>query len=165
MWRSLIGDHTLCIVPSTVNPRAPSGLIVGRIEVELNRIRPSRGHSRKPLLARVVAHRRPVFTAGISARSRTCPLMVVPLRDQGRRLAPALRTARLPATDHGDRQFVKVLGLVPEHGIKGIEKAYAEALGAGFANGDVMAMLARLLDEEIAQIEPARCTSSKLVTS
>jgi hypothetical protein len=91
--------------------------------------------------------------------------MVVPLRDQGRRLAPALRTARLPATDHGDRQFVKVLGLVPEHGIKGIEKAYAEALGAGFANGDVMAMLARLLDEEIAQIEPARCTSSKLVTS
>jgi hypothetical protein len=44
----------------------------------------------------------------------------------------------------GDRQFVRVLALVPEHGMAAVEAACAEALAAGLANGDVIvAILAR----------------------
>jgi hypothetical protein len=52
--------------------------------------------------------------------------------------------AKLQHHDDGDRQFVKVLGLVPDHGIAAVEDACAEALEAGIANGDVVtAILAR----------------------
>ncbi len=44
----------------------------------------------------------------------------------------------------GDRQFVKILGRVPDDGIAAVAEACAEALEAGIANGDViMAILAR----------------------
>ena len=44
----------------------------------------------------------------------------------------------------GDRQFVKILGRVPDDGIAAVADACAEALDAGIANGDVvMAILAR----------------------
>lgn len=46
----------------------------------------------------------------------------------------------------GDRQFVKVLGAVLDHGLVAVEAACAEALEAGIASGDViLAVLARRL--------------------
>jgi hypothetical protein len=44
----------------------------------------------------------------------------------------------------GDRQFVKVLGAVLDHGLAAVESACAEALEAGIASGDViLTVLAR----------------------
>lgn len=52
--------------------------------------------------------------------------------------------ARLQHHADGDRQFVQVLGCVPDHGIGAVEEACAEALEAGIANGDVvLTILAR----------------------
>jgi transposase len=61
-------------------------------------------------------------------------------------LPPAIARVRGKLQQHldGDRQFVKVLGCVPEHGIGAVEDACGEALAAGIANGDViLAILAR----------------------
>jgi len=61
-------------------------------------------------------------------------------------LPPGLAKVRAKLQHHhdGDRQFVKVLGRVPEHGIAAVEDACTEALDAGIANGDVIiAILAR----------------------
>jgi hypothetical protein len=61
-------------------------------------------------------------------------------------LPPGLGQVRTKLTQHadGDRQFVKVLGAVPEHGLAAVEAACAEALEAGLAAGDViLAILAR----------------------
>jgi hypothetical protein len=61
-------------------------------------------------------------------------------------LPAALVRVRSKLAHHhdGDRQFVKVLSLVPEHGMAAVEAACAEALAAGIANGDVItAILAR----------------------
>src|SRR6202043_2465562 len=56
---------------------------------------------------------------------------------------PAIR-ARLQHHADGDRQFVKILGRVPEDGVVAVAQACAEALEAGIANGDVvLAILAR----------------------
>jgi hypothetical protein len=61
-------------------------------------------------------------------------------------LPPALAQVRVklkPYAD-GDRQFVKVLGAVPDHGLDAVEAACTEALTAGIASGDViLAVLAR----------------------
>ena len=44
----------------------------------------------------------------------------------------------------GDRQFVKVLGAVLDHGLDAVEAACTEALAAGIASGDViLTVLAR----------------------
>jgi hypothetical protein len=44
----------------------------------------------------------------------------------------------------GDRQFVKVLSAVLDHGLTAVESACAEALEAGLASGDViLTVLAR----------------------
>jgi hypothetical protein len=44
----------------------------------------------------------------------------------------------------GDRQFVKVLGAVLDHGLDAVEAACIEALAAGIASGDViLTVLAR----------------------
>jgi hypothetical protein len=52
--------------------------------------------------------------------------------------------AKLAQHADGDRQFVKVLGAVPDHGLAAVEAACAEALEAGLAAGDViLAILAR----------------------
>jgi hypothetical protein len=61
-------------------------------------------------------------------------------------LPPALTQVRAKLKSHadGDRQFVKVLGAVLDHGIGAVEAACAEALEAGIAGGDViLAVLAR----------------------
>jgi transposase len=61
-------------------------------------------------------------------------------------LPASLARARSKLAHHpdGDRQFVRVLALVPEHGIAAVEAACAEALAAGLASGDVIvAILAR----------------------
>jgi hypothetical protein len=61
-------------------------------------------------------------------------------------LPPALTQVRTKLKSHadGDRQFVKVLGAVPDHGLEAVEAACAEALQAGIASGDViLAVLAR----------------------
>ena len=61
-------------------------------------------------------------------------------------LPPNLAQVRAKLTPHsdGDRQFVKVLGAVPGHGLSAVEAACAEALHAGLAAGDViLAILAR----------------------
>ena len=51
---------------------------------------------------------------------------------------------RLKSHADGDRQFVKVLGAVLDHGLDAVEAACAEALAAGIASGDViLAVLAR----------------------
>ena len=61
-------------------------------------------------------------------------------------LPPAVGRVRGKLQHHadGDRQFVKILGCVLDHGIGAVEDACAEALAAGIASGDVvLAILAR----------------------
>ena len=61
-------------------------------------------------------------------------------------LPPALAQVRAKLKSHtdGDRQFVKVLSAVPDHGLDAVEAACAEALAAGIASGDViLTVLAR----------------------
>jgi hypothetical protein len=61
-------------------------------------------------------------------------------------LPPALSQVRAKLKSHadGDRQFVKVLGAVLDHGLSAVEAACAEALEAGIASGDViLTVLAR----------------------
>src|SRR5438105_13107487 len=61
-------------------------------------------------------------------------------------LPPALAQVRAKLKQHadGDRQFVKVLGAVLDHGLAAVEAACAEALEAGIAAADViLAILAR----------------------
>jgi hypothetical protein len=61
-------------------------------------------------------------------------------------LPPALTQVRAKLKQHadGDRQFVKVLGAVLNHGLAAVEAARAEALEAGIASGDViLTVLAR----------------------
>lgn len=61
-------------------------------------------------------------------------------------LPPALASVRGLLKGHadGDRQFVKVLGAVPDHGLAAVEAACAEAVAAGIASGDViLTVLAR----------------------
>src|SRR5947209_5818466 len=55
-------------------------------------------------------------------------------------LPPAVAQVRAKLKSHadGDRQFVKVLGGVLDHGLAAIEAACAEALEAGIASGDVI---------------------------
>ena len=61
-------------------------------------------------------------------------------------LPAALTQVRAKLNPHadGDRQFVKVLGAVLDHGLAAVEAACAEALEAGIASGDViLTVLAR----------------------
>ncbi len=61
-------------------------------------------------------------------------------------LPPGLAKVRAKLASHadGDRQFVKVLGAVLDHGLDAVEAACAEALEAGIASGDViLAVLTR----------------------
>src|SRR5476651_1946221 len=61
-------------------------------------------------------------------------------------LPPALAKVRAKLRGHadGDRQFVKILAAMPDHGVAAVEDACAEALLAGIASGDVVvAILAR----------------------
>jgi hypothetical protein len=61
-------------------------------------------------------------------------------------LPPALTLVRARLKNHadGDRQFVKVLAVVLDHGLAAVEAACTEALEAGIASGDViLAILAR----------------------
>ncbi len=61
-------------------------------------------------------------------------------------LPPALAQVRAKLKSHadGDRQFVKVLGAVLDHGLGAVEAACTEALSAGIASGDViLTVLAR----------------------
>jgi hypothetical protein len=54
--------------------------------------------------------------------------------------------SKLKSHADGDRQFVKILGAVLEHGLAAVEAACAEALEAGIASGDViLTVLARRL--------------------
>jgi hypothetical protein len=59
----------------------------------------------------------------------------------------------------GDRQFVKVLGAVLDHGLDAVEAACTEALAAGIASGDViLTVLARATTAAGAsQHHHARC--------
>jgi hypothetical protein len=61
-------------------------------------------------------------------------------------LPPVLAQVRAKLNHHADadRQFVKVLGAVLDHGVAAVEAACAEALDAGIASGDViLTVLAR----------------------
>ena len=61
-------------------------------------------------------------------------------------LPPGLAQVRVKLKEHADsdRQFVKVLAAVLDHGLAAVEAACAEALEAGIASGDViLAVLAR----------------------
>ena len=61
-------------------------------------------------------------------------------------LPPALGEVRGLLKSHadGDRQFVKVLAAVLDHGLAAVEAACAEACTAGIASGDViLTVLAR----------------------
>jgi len=67
-------------------------------------------------------------------------------------LPPLLLQVRAKLKHHadGDRQFVKVLGAVLDHGLAAVEAACAEALAAGIASGDViLTVLARQLQPPI----------------
>ena len=60
-----------------------------------------------------------------------------------RRTLTQVRAKLKPHAD-GDRQFVKILGAVLDHGLGAVEAACAEALEAGIASGDViLTVLAR----------------------
>jgi len=66
-------------------------------------------------------------------------------------LPPALAPVRAKLKSHadGDRQFVKILGAVLDHGLAEVEAACLEALEAGIASGDViLTVLARRLQPE-----------------
>ena len=69
--------------------------------------------------------------------------------------------AKLKSHPDGDRQFVKVLGAVLDHGLAAVEAACAEALRAGIANGDViLTVLARRLQPAAApKHHHARCAA------
>jgi hypothetical protein len=61
-------------------------------------------------------------------------------------LPPALIQVRTKLKSHadGDRQFVKVLAAVLDHGLGAVDAACSEALEAGIASGDViLTVLAR----------------------
>ena len=61
-------------------------------------------------------------------------------------MPPALAQVRAKLKSHtdGDRQFVKVLSAVLDHGLEAVEAACAEAIAAGIASGDViLTVLAR----------------------
>jgi len=61
-------------------------------------------------------------------------------------LPPGLAQVREKLKHHpdADRQFIKVLGAVLDHGLEAVKAACAEALAAGIANGDViLTILAR----------------------
>ena len=67
-----------------------------------------------------------------------------PFKDWGLPSALAQVRQRLKHHPDADRQFVKVLGGVLDHGLDAVEAACAEALSAGIANGDViLTVLAR----------------------
>jgi hypothetical protein len=64
--------------------------------------------------------------------------------DEGLPAGLAQVRAKLKSHADADRQFVKVLSAVLDHGLAAVEMACAEALGAGIASGDViLAVLAR----------------------
>ena len=67
-------------------------------------------------------------------------------------LPPGLAAARAKLKQHadGDRQFVKILAAVLDHGLAAVEAACAEALEVGIASGDViLAILARRLQPPV----------------
>ena len=67
-----------------------------------------------------------------------------PFKDWDLPVALAQVRVRLKPHADGDRQFVKILGAVLDHGLPAVEAACAEALEAGIASGDViLAVLAR----------------------
>lgn len=69
-----------------------------------------------------------------------------PFKDWNLPTALAQVRAKLKSHADGDRQFVKVLGAVLDHGLAAVEAACAEALEAGIAGGDViLTVLARRL--------------------
>ena len=62
-----------------------------------------------------------------------------PIKEIVRTLSVSRATVRkLKQHADGDRQFVKVLGAVLDHGLAAVEAACAEALEAGIASGDVI---------------------------
>ena len=80
-------------------------------------------------------------------------------------LPPALAQVRAKLKSHADadRQFVKVLGAVLDHGLAAVEAACAEALEAGIASGDViLTVLARQRQPAApAEHHHARCVASE----
>jgi hypothetical protein len=67
-----------------------------------------------------------------------------PFKDWGLPAGLAEVRAKLKPHADADRQFVKVLGAVLDHGLAAVEAACAEALEAGLASGDViLTVLAR----------------------
>jgi transposase len=69
-----------------------------------------------------------------------------PFKDWDLPAALAQVRGKLKSRVDGDRQFVKVLGAVLDHGLAAVEAACAEALEAGIASGDViLTVLARRL--------------------
>jgi len=69
-------------------------------------------------------------------------------------LPPALAEVRVKLKKHadGDRQFVKILGMVPDHGLAAVEAACAEALEAGIASGDVILTVLARRQQPIAPV-------------
>ena len=67
-----------------------------------------------------------------------------PFKDWDLPVGLAQVRAKLKSHADADRQFVKVLGAVLDHGLAAVETACAEALEAGIASGDViLTVLAR----------------------
>ena len=67
-----------------------------------------------------------------------------PFKDWDLPVGLAQVRAKLTGHADGDRQFVKVLGAVLDHGLAAVEAACGEALEAGIASGDViLTVLAR----------------------
>jgi hypothetical protein len=68
--------------------------------------------------------------------------------------------AKLKSHTDGDRQFVKLLGAVLDHGLDALEAACADALEAGIASGDVI--LAVLMRRRQPAMPPSITTPEAL---
>jgi hypothetical protein len=74
-------------------------------------------------------------------------------------LPAGLAQVRIKLKSHADadRQFVKVLGAVLDHGLAAVETACAEALQAGLASGDVILTVLARQRHRPASPRPMHC--------
>ena len=80
-----------------------------------------------------------------------------PFKDWDLPVGLAQVRAKLKSHADADRQFVKVLGAVLDHGLAAVETACAEALEAGIASGDViLTVLARKRQPAAPPASPPR---------
>jgi hypothetical protein len=131
------GERVTATAPAGLEPGSPFGQSIAVLVVYLHYAHPR--HFRRDQIIYDPWHYLPVLVKKPGALRNGAPF-----KDWD--LPPALAQVRAKLKSHpdGDRQFVKVLGAVLDHGLAAVEAACAEALAAGIASGDViLTVLAR----------------------